>query len=228
MAGAATGVARLPVQVTDCFLLAHDDFMQRTGQGRHVTQSLLVLDRMPDVAKLRSSLVRLVQKHPRLVGRLRRNWRTLLPYWEVPEPPARGLPLGLWRESGAREVFEDAAEVANLDDQLDRLRSIPLAEDGTEFKARVDVIALRNGRAVVVLSWSHVLIDGKGAELLFAEIGRLCAGEDSPCDGNETPRAAVSWEEKLKRTKAAVAHLEALAKIGAIGISRCRPRTRRV
>src|SRR5688572_10133838 len=100
MAAAATGVARLPVQVTDCFLLAHDEFMQRTGQGRHVTQSLLELDRVPAIGQVRAGLVRLVQKHPRLVARLRRNWRTLLPYWEVPAPPARGLPLGLWRESG--------------------------------------------------------------------------------------------------------------------------------
>ncbi len=227
MAAAATGVARLPVQVTDCFLLAHDDFMQRTGQGRHVTQSLIELDRLPDVAKVSRGLARLVQKHPRLVARLRRNWRTLLPYWEVPEPPARGLPLGLWRESGAPAMIDGAAEIAGLADLLERLRALPLAENGIPFKARLDVVALRDGRATIVLSWSHLLIDGKGAELLFTEIGRLCDGDDSPCDGNEAPPPAVSWNEKLKRTKAAVAHLEALAKIGAPSLSGPRPRAGR-
>jgi hypothetical protein len=224
MAAAATGVARLPVQVTDCFLLAHDDFMQRTGQGRHVTQSLLELDRVPDMLKVRTGLARLVQKHPRLVARLRRNWRTLLPYWEVPEPPARGLPLGVWRESGGPAALEGATEIAGVTELLERLRAVSLTEGGVEFKARLDVMALRDGSAAVVLSWSHLLIDGKGAELLFAEIGRLCDGEDAPIDGSEVAPAVISWKEKLKRTKAAVAHLEALAEIGAPSLSGPRPR----
>jgi hypothetical protein len=223
----ATGSARLPVRSTDCFLLAHDDFMQRTGQGRHVTQSLIELDRLPDIAKVQAALVRLVQKHPRLVARLRRDWRTFLPYWDVPEPPACGLPLGLWRERGSSAEIGVAAEIDNVPDQLERLMSLPLGADGIDFKARLDVIALRDGRALVALSWSHLLIDGKGAELLFAELGRLCDGFDLPCEGKEAPAIVLPWSEKLKRTKAAVAHLESLAKIGAPSLSGPKPRAGR-
>ena len=43
MTTAGRGVVRVPVQSTDCFLLAHDDFMQRTGQGRHVSLSMIEL-----------------------------------------------------------------------------------------------------------------------------------------------------------------------------------------
>jgi hypothetical protein len=227
MTAAATDVARLPVRVTDCFLLAHDDFMQRTGQGRHVSQSLLELDRAPDIAKVRVGLEWLVRKHPRLVGRLRRNWRTLLPYWEVPTAPARGLPLGLWSEKGAADADADAVEITDVPGQLDRIRSLPLAEDGIDFKARLDVVSLRDGRALVALSWSHLLIDGKGAELLFAEISRLCDGVDLPCDGNESAPPAQPWGEKVKRTKAAIAHLESLAKVGAPSLSGPQPRSGR-
>jgi hypothetical protein len=226
MAVGATGVARYPVRVTDCFLLAHDDFMQRTGQGRHVTQSLIELDRVPDIAKVRAGLVRIVQKHPRLVARLRRNWRTLLPYWEAPEPPARGLPLGLWREVGAPGL-EGAAEIEGLAEHLEKVMTIPLSEDGIDFKARLDVTALRDGRAIISLSWSHLLIDGKGAELLFAELGRLCEGVDLPFDANEPGPPDLAWKEKIKRTKAAVAHLENLAKVGAPSLSGPRPRASR-
>lgn len=226
MAVGATGVARFPVRVTDCFLLAHDDFMQRTGQGRHITQSLIELDRVPDIGKVREGLMRIVQKHPRLVARLRRNWRTLLPYWEAPEPPARGLPLGLWREAGA-PALDGATEIVDVRDHLERVMTMPLAEDGIEFKARLDVTALADGRAIVSLSWSHLLIDGKGAELLFAELGRLCDGIDLPCDVKEPAPAVLTWGEKLKRTKAAVTHLENLAKVGAPSLSGPQPRASR-
>ena len=47
MATAETGATRVAVRVADCFLLAHDDFMRRTGQGRHVSQSIIELDRVP-------------------------------------------------------------------------------------------------------------------------------------------------------------------------------------
>ncbi len=227
MTAGATGVARFPVRITDCFLLAHDDFMQRTGQGRHVSQSLIELDRVPDIEKMRAGLVRLVQKHPRLVACLRRNWRTLLPYWEVPAPPARGLPLGLWREAGAPGTLDGAAEISGVAGHLERLMSLPLAEDGIEFKARLDVIALGDGGALVVLSWSHLLVDGKGAELLLAELGRLCDGHDLPFDPKDPEPAVQTWREKLKRSKAAIAHLEGLARIGAPSLSGPKPRAGR-
>ena len=67
MAAAENGATREAVRVADCFLLAHDDFMRRTRQGRHVSQSIIELDRVPDVARLRPALVRLVQKYPCLL-----------------------------------------------------------------------------------------------------------------------------------------------------------------
>jgi hypothetical protein len=227
MSAAARSTVRLPVQVTDCFLLAHDDFMQRTGQGRHVSQSIIELDRVPDLEKVRAGLVQVVQKHPRLVARLRRDWRTLLPFWEVPAPPACGLPLGLWREKGAAGVLAGAVEINDVTDRLERCMVEPLATDGIDFKARLDVIERCDGSALVAFSWSHLLIDGKGAELLLAEIGRLCDGIDLPCDVKEPPPIILRWSEKLQRKKAAVTHLENLAKVGAPSLSGPRPRAGR-
>jgi hypothetical protein len=224
MIAGATGVARVPVQVADCFLLAHDDFMQRTKQGRHVSQSILELDSAPDLTRLRPALERLVQKHPLLVGRLRRDWKTWLPYWEVPQSPARGLPLRLWRERGAPGVLAGAEETTETMGLLQRILTEPLAADGIDFKARLDVVERRDGTCLAALSWSHLLIDGKGAELLFAELGRLCEGIDVPCDTKEPARPKLTFKEKILKTKAAVYRLEGLAKIGAPSLSGPKPR----
>ncbi|EDY21691.1 hypothetical protein CfE428DRAFT_0936 [Chthoniobacter flavus Ellin428] len=224
MATADSGVTRVPVRVADCFLLAHDDFMRRTRQGRHITQSIIELDRLPDVARLRPALARLVKKHPLLVGRLRRDWKTWLPYWEVPTAPDRGLPLGLWRERGSAGVLTEATEVAKTMELLQDIMTQPLEVEGIHFKARLDIVEGRDGGCCAALSWSHLLIDGKGAELLLAEIGRLCDGVDEPCDVKEPVRPEMTFQEKIKKTKAAVYRLEDLAKIGAPSLAGPRPR----
>jgi hypothetical protein len=224
MTAAENGVTRVAVRVADCFLLAHDDFMRRTGQGRHVSQSIIELDRVPDPEQLRTALVRLVQKHPLLAGRLRRDWKTWLPYWEVPPPPARGLPLGLWRERGAPGALAEATETGDTMELFQQIMTEPLAVEGIEFKARLDVVEMRDGRGCVALSWSHLLIDGKGAELLLAEIGRLYDGVDEPCEVKEPIKPELTFKEKIQKTKAAVYRLEDLAKVGAPSLAGPRPR----
>ena len=219
-----TGVTRVAVQVTDCFLLAHDDFMRRTKQGPHVTHSIIELDRQPDIDRLRKALARLVEKYPLLAGRLRRDWKTWLPYWEVPPAPGCGLPLHLWRESGAVGALREAIEVKATMELLQEIATQPLAVGGIAFKARMDVVEQRDGKYLVALSWSHLLIDGKGAELLLAEIGRLCDGVDVTCETKEPARPALTFKEKIKKTKAAVYRLENLAKIGVPSLSGPRPR----
>jgi hypothetical protein len=76
----------------------------------------------------------------------------------------------------------------------------------------------------VALSWSHLLIDGKGAELVLAEIGRLCDGVDVACDAKEPVKPVLTFQEKIKKTKAAVYRLEDLAKVGAPSLAGPRPR----
>ena len=69
MDAVSPGVTRIPVQTADCFLLALDDFMRRTGQGRHVSQSVLELDRRR-IWKAPRRLLRTAQEvsHPRRRG----------------------------------------------------------------------------------------------------------------------------------------------------------------
>ena len=122
----AATATRVPFQVADCFVLALDDFMHRTRQGGHVSQSVLELDRLLDLLRLRAALRRVLVKHPLLVARPRRDWKTLLPYWSVPVPPDGELPLGLWAETGANGDLAGAKSTPDARGLLQAVMMQPL------------------------------------------------------------------------------------------------------
>lgn len=223
--GRATPV-QVPVRVADCFLLALDAFMRRTGQGDHVTQSVLELAGPPDLVALRAAAARVVQKHPLLAARLRRSWRTWLAYWEIPAVLPEALAIGLWREAGSPGALgAEAREVADPMARLEEIMSEPLA--ATLLNARLDVVELRGGRCLVALSWRHTLIDGKGAELLLVEIARLAAGIDTPIEGKEPVRPPLTVKDLVLKTKPAINRFQQLAKLGFASLSGPRPRAGR-
>ncbi len=223
--GDSAPIARVFARIPDSFLIAMDAFMRRTGQGDHVSQSQLELDRVPDMAKLRLACRRVVQKHPLLTARLRRSWRTWLAYWEVRRPPDRPLPLDLWNEPGSPGALgSEAREAAEVMETLQAQLNEPFAADGVVFNARLDVVERRDGRCTVALSWSHLLMDGKGAELLLADLGRLCEGIDLPCETSEPVRPQRSFFQKIQRAKAAVFRLAKLDRVGVRSLNGPRPR----
>lgn len=225
MAAPGSGATRVPVRVADCFLLAMDAFMRRTGQGEHITQSVLELAAAPDLTRLRAAARRAVEKHPLLVARLRRDWRTWLPFWDVPAATERTLPVGLWREPGSPGALGgEAREVPAAMERLQEIMAEPLDEPAGPLNARLDLIERRDGRCLLALSWRHLLIDGKGAELLFVELARLCEGLDQPDESREKPRPETSWRERVQKTKAAIERFEELAKLGIRSLSGPRPR----
>jgi hypothetical protein len=226
--GRARG-ARIPFRASDCFVLALDDFMRRTGQGRHISQSVLELDAPPDLERLRAGLARIVAKHPILVARPRRDW-TGRPYWDVPaETPDGGLPLALWREEGAPGLLAGAAPTpADAARLLQDILTEPLPRGDVHFNARFDLAERRDGRCLAALSWSHLLLDGKGAELLLAELGRLCEGIDLPDDSAPAATApALTWREKFRKALPAHRRFNELQKIGLPSLGGPKPRAGR-
>ncbi len=192
---------RVPFQVADCFVLALDDFMMRTRQGGHVSQSVLELDRPPDLDRLRVGLRSAVAKHGLLAATHARDFWTRLPYWSLPTiPPDDGLPLGEWRETTVWEARR----------RLEGVMNEPLAR----FNARVDVVTLPDGKCLAALSWSHLLLDGKGAELFLAELARLCDGIDLPDDAPPRARPPRSLWQKFRAAKPALDHLTVLQETG--------------
>ena len=230
MPARATPATRVPFQVADSFVLALDDFMGRTRQGGHVSQSVLVLDTPPDLGRLRAGCQRTLAKHPLLAATHARDFWTRLPFWSVPTPPDGGLPLGVWREADGEEraaggPWAEAATTPDARALLERVMNAPLALGGVPFNARVDVVALRDGQCLAALSWSHLLLDGKGAELLLAELARLCDGIDLPDDSRPPARPSRTLIQKFRATKPALDHLTGLQESGVPSLGG--PRARR-
>lgn len=212
----APSVTRVPLRASDCFVLALDHLMRRTGQGAHVSQSLLELDGPPDLAKIRAGWARLLVKYPILAATTRRSFRNLLPYWEVPAaPPPEGLPLGLWQEPGA-PALKGAQPTGDARARLIELIAHPLTTSGgAPANARLDLAALGDGKFLAALSWSHLLVDGKGAELLLAELGRLCEGLDRPEDSREPERPRRPFWERIRSCRPALDRFGELQETGA-------------
>ncbi|HEY5752901.1 MAG TPA: hypothetical protein VIT21_07125 [Chthoniobacterales bacterium] len=221
---AARKFKRVPVSVTDCFVLANDAFMRRTEQGAHVSQSFLELDRMPEVTHLRRALSQLTQRHPILAGKLKRDWKTWLPYWEVPScenlPP---LSLGLWRESDVDR--DDCHLIKNTEEHLQQtVYKEFVYHKSHPFHARMDIVARNDGSALIAFTWSHRLFDGKGAELLLAEIGRLCTGDDTSWSGKQPDHPEKTIKETIAKTKPAIIRFDEFAKLGVHSLGGPRPR----
>lgn len=204
MRGGVAGT-RVPVETPDCFLFALDDLMRRTGQGAHISQSVLELDAAPDPRRLEEALVQLVKERPLLCAKLRRSWRTLLPFWTIADAGGRGVPLGLWREPEAGGRLPGTTEIADAWKFLESRLAVPITEEPIPFNARLDLIERGDGTVAMALTWSHLCIDGKGAEMLFREIARLYEGLPAPPEKRAVakPQPRLSLWEKVVRTKGA-------------------------
>ncbi len=224
---AAPPSRRVPFQVNDCFVLAWDAFMRRTRQGGHVSQSVIEMDGAPDLAALRQALDRAAVKFPLLTAVPRRNWCTRIPYWSLrAEPPATGLPLGLWRQAGEpAATLPGSQPTADAQTLAQKIAAGPMAHAGVACNARLDVAAMAGGRWLVILTWSHLLLDGKGAELLFLELGRLCVGLDVPEETpTVVPKAKLSFPERFRRTRPAMNHQTSLQETGVPSLGGPKPR----
>lgn len=174
MTGAATD--RLRLTGADCFVLALNRLMRSHGQNELVGQTQLLLVRSPDLEALQTAANRLAEEHPVLDARVARNPFSLLASWKW-KNPARSLPVRLWRESGVAAPAE-SREIESLHAWSETVMNEPLEKNGGLRNLRVDVVFCGNGRAALVLTWSHLLFDGRGAELLVAQL--LHGGKTSP------------------------------------------------
>ena len=163
---------------TDAFVLATEWKMRRSGQGGHFGCSVLELASMPDVAALREGLDELLARHPMLVARTGRPWPFTTPWYVIPRDAAGSLPITRWRLPGVDALgpAESENEIPSLDTLVDWL----LNEASASFlrparhNMRVDLLAGGERGCWMVMTWSHAILDGVGAEWLLRELANLC------------------------------------------------------
>lgn len=143
--------------------------MTRSGQGRHAAVTFLQLGPGFTAAALRDACRRFAATHPLLSAKLSRGLPGSIPAWKLRAAPAE------------MQISEHCrgADVTALAGQL--------MDGDWEGGLRFDIVPDVEGRTTVLMSWSHLLFDARGAELALAEIARLA---DSP---SLAPQVRASW-----------------------------------
>lgn len=174
-----------PLSGCDCYIAALDNYMIRSGQGHHRCVTMVEVGNGFSISALMSGVARFASNHPMLHARITRNYPGAVPYWKkvgVPEI----------------EVKEHSEQI----DPLDLAKKLLT----TEWKGmmRFDVVPMGKD-TVVLMSWSHLIFDGKGAELALAEISRLSASSSNPdsrTSSHSIPDARpMGIRDKLKAVK---------------------------
>jgi acyl carrier protein len=197
----------LPLRDCDFFTHAFDEMLRKAGQGGHIAHSFIELDRVPDVPALRKLLAELPGHFPFPIftAQLKQPSFFSLPRWEPARHP-RPLELHLWCQQGSSGRLHDqgATEFSDLQTKLDDIinTSLPQYEDGW-MNVRFDLVEKADGGCVLVFSWSHLIMDGIGAEFFLVELNRLLGGGGEPVPAFDLtdifdPRG---WGERWKTAK---------------------------
>lgn len=147
--------ASAPLTGADAFLRSVERMMERAGQGQHLGLSVLELGPGFDPERFRGAARRLAEASPIAAARIRQPLFQVARWsWDAADKAAfllREHPAGTDLEALCqRRLNEPAASAVTF-----------------------DLVPRAGGGASLVMCWRHLLLDGKGAELLLAELGRL-------------------------------------------------------
>ena len=165
------GAAEIPLTGCDAFFLALEDLMAAGGQGRHTGLTILELAAGFDVVALRDAVRRFSLSHPLLHAKLCRSWFLGVPFWRTPKTLS----------SDAVPILEHSH-----DTDRDAFCQKLLASGGEHF---LEIHILPGVEKTTLLAkWSHLMFDGRGAELALQEIAHLAWNPGEPS------KPVASWE----------------------------------
>lgn len=201
---------------TDSFVLALNGLMSRRGQGSLLGQTVLELRSCPETEALRSALFALVSRFPLLHATVRR-FLFFPPVW-VPvvfskEFAPCELPLFFWHTPDVPlPNLSPSRPISDIETLQKELLSQPLSSAGNHWNFRADLIVVADGTANFLFTWSHLLFDGKGVELLLQA---LCEPDSiSPPSFPSSLKKRFSFQEKFFLIKRIANHFSSLASDG--------------
>lgn len=199
---------RAELSGADWFLVTVERMMRAAGQGEHVGLSVLRLGAGLDIAALRGAVARVAAASPITAGHLRKN-PLAVPRWQWSDGCAT-FPICVHEKGEAWESFAHRV----------------LGESFAE-PVRFEILPAADGTTIVLMRWRHTLLDGKGAELLFAEIARLA--EDTAAEPRAESWGAIAprplgWKALLGEAEKFKNHFYALAKLGLRSLGGPKPR----
>lgn len=150
----------IPLGGCDVYLLALDDLMRDSGQGRHVGVTVLRIAADFDAEGFQNAVARFAATQSLLGASLSRGLPGRVPKWV----------------SGARARIEIRSHPENSEWQ-------PVARSRLQGRWNgllcFDVIPATGGGATVLMGWSHLVLDARGIELALAEIALLASKPDA-------------------------------------------------
>lgn len=188
----------------DCFILALGRMMKRQGHHGHVGQTHLRLNGVPDIEALCRGAVSFGMSNPLLDAFVSRNPFTLIPAWRIGKKASGQLLPNLWHEQGAPlQTHHDSTETESAQHLAEELLNRPLDGQGGLRNLRLDLVILQEGGSILLLTWNHLLFDGKGAELLVGYLVEAMRGNALIPQFSE-PEKKVPIKIQLERARPAV------------------------
>jgi hypothetical protein len=160
--------------------------MMQAGQGRHAAVTFLRVGHGFSPAVLRDACRRFAAAHPLLGADLSRAWSGTVPAWRIGAAPGEIEVCG-------HELGTDAIALAGQ-----------LMDGRWPGLLRFDMVPSSDG-ATVLMSWSHLLFDARGAEMALSEIAALSGAPDLKPGVRESwgvPDASCSgFGERLRKVR---------------------------
>lgn len=171
MSAAMGQVQEFPFTPSDGFILALDGLCHRAWGGGLSANSEIEIEGVPNRERLKWLSCEIPRRFPFLKAVLNRGVLFQSPRWHLrADSAAAPLPLEFHRLAqvpGDDPVIESAHELRT------RLLTIPIHDDGRPPHLRLDVLQHQPDRWLLLVTWSHLVLDGLGIELLIRWIARL-------------------------------------------------------
>ena len=173
---------QFPFTPSDGFLLALDGLCHRGWGGCLSANTEIEIEGIPDRGRLQWLAREMPRRFPFLGAELHRGVLLQAPGWRLrAEPSATSLPLELHRLA---EVPGDEPVIASVHELRTRSLTQPLHDNGRPPHLRLDVVRHQCDRWLLLITWSHLLLDGVGIELLIRCMARLWSDPDAPMPGH--------------------------------------------
>lgn len=200
MTFASSQMQVFPFTPSDGFILALDGLCNRAWGGCLSASTEIEIEGEPDREKLRWLAHEIPRRFPFLGAVLHRGVLFQSPRWHLrADSPSVPLPLEFHR---LEDVPGDEAVVASAHALRMRLLKLPLHEDGRPPHLRLDVVRHQRGRWLLLITWSHLLLDGVGIELFVRAIACLWDDADAVMPGHRALHPEFSAWQRFQDSEA--------------------------
>lgn len=176
--------------------------MKARGQNGLIGQTQLEIDGIPDISRLQDTAQRFGDENPLLNARVGRSIFTMLPCWHENRGLKRVLNLNLWAEEGFIGDSFPPKKVKTAHQLAEILLNTPLEDQSGVGNLRLDLLLLKDGGSILFFTWSHILFDGKGAELMVRKFLEAANGK-VVSKASVRPEKTLPLTHQLKKTRPA-------------------------